>query len=1229
LAEQAAAVQAEKEARTPAERKVDANLLFAVRERAGERAVAGAPALRSLLPATSGPLLVDIDARVDDRLLDAVAALGGEVVSAHPRFGAVRAEVPPSAVLAIAARGEVAGIRPADEATTNRAAGGAMAASVGMGANEADLTHLAAQARATYGVDGTGVKACVLSDGVDSLAGRQATDDLPEVEVLPGQAGGGDEGTAMLELIHDLAPGAELAFATAFSGIAQFAQNIDDLVASGCDLMVDDVTYFSEPTFQDGPIAQAITRARSLGVTYFSSAGNSGNLPDATSGTWQGDFQDAGPAAAPLPAGGRLHGWGVGAAANPITLTGGPVNLQWADPLGASANDYDLYLLNAAGTAIVASSTNIQTGSQDPAESIATSPAGSRVVVVKAAAASPRFLVVYTNRGRLTHATGGSARGHNVSPDAISVGATPAGEPLTPTSPAGPFPEAHRSTDVSQLFSSDGPARQFFTPAGLPLTPGDLSATGGVTSSGPDVTAADGVTTTTPGFGRFFGTSASAPNALALAALALEAVPGLSPDQLEAAIAAAAIDIEAPGVDPVTGAGIVMGPALLDAVGASPKARLVAGPRSIDTPGGHPGAVAPGEVAAVLQQLTNEGSITATGITATLSSPSPHVTVLQDQVAYPDAPAGATVAPVGEPLAFELAPDCPCGVAVPLVLTVAFQGGVRPSVAIPFTVVAGRPQPPTTATYAGPPLAIPDASPAGAAATLPVAVPGRTSGLTVTLGGSACTTAVGASTVGIDHSYVGDLTITLTSPAGTTVTLVDRSGGAGNNLCQTTFSDAALRPISSISPAEAPFTGTFRPVQPLAAFAGEDPTGTWTLRAVDGAPSDTGSIRSFSLGLQVARCDDGPTPTEAYVDAVYQDFLGRSADAGGLAFWRGRLDRGVETRASFVRQMARSNEYAVKIVTRSYADVLGRAPDPSGRSFWANRVRHGMAPSVLVLNLIASNEFLNRSGGSVGGFVDATYQAIFGRLPDPSGRAFYVRAIEAGRPRLQVAGELYASSESRRRRTRTQYDLLLRRPAPGRGARGVGHLARHPHRHRSGGAARLGPGVLRGGAGAALTGHPLEQRPVAGQVRTSRPSTLPPSSHPRRRTAASVGRVGRRSGRPRRHPWGRPGERGCGSTPPTVPPRTRVDRAAVALGRHVQGDRAGDRGPEGAGQVAGAARLVGEVDLGLAVGAPPPAARAGGRRRGGARRPPARRRALGSASAAVCSAWSSWVISSS
>ena len=124
---------------------------------------------------------------------------------------------------------------------------------------EGDIAHRADEARQVFAIDGTGVNIGVLSDSIDYLTNAQAAGDLPLVTVLPGQGGSGSgEGTAMLEIVHSLAPGASLFFATAFAGTASFAQNIRDLQAAGCRIIVDDVLYYNESPFQDGPIAQAV-----------------------------------------------------------------------------------------------------------------------------------------------------------------------------------------------------------------------------------------------------------------------------------------------------------------------------------------------------------------------------------------------------------------------------------------------------------------------------------------------------------------------------------------------------------------------------------------------------------------------------------------------------------------------------------------------------------------------------------------------------------------------------------------------------------------------------------------------------------------------------------------------------------------------------------------------------------------------------------------------------------
>jgi subtilisin family serine protease len=87
----------------------------------------------------------------------------------------------------------------------------------------------------------------------------------------------GDEGRAMMQIVHDVAPGASLAFHTAVEGEADFANGIQALATAGAQVIADDVTYYDEPLFQDGLMSQAVDTANSAGVVYFSAAGNDGS----------------------------------------------------------------------------------------------------------------------------------------------------------------------------------------------------------------------------------------------------------------------------------------------------------------------------------------------------------------------------------------------------------------------------------------------------------------------------------------------------------------------------------------------------------------------------------------------------------------------------------------------------------------------------------------------------------------------------------------------------------------------------------------------------------------------------------------------------------------------------------------------------------------------------------------------------------------------------------------
>jgi hypothetical protein len=106
-----------------------------------------------------------------------------------------------------------------------------------------------------------------------------------------------DEGRAMMQIVHDVAPGAALAFHTGANSQADFAAGITALAAAGADVIADDIGYYDEPFYQDGIIAQAIANAAAQGVVYFSAAGNDAQLSyenHAPSFTVAGSGQNAG-----------------------------------------------------------------------------------------------------------------------------------------------------------------------------------------------------------------------------------------------------------------------------------------------------------------------------------------------------------------------------------------------------------------------------------------------------------------------------------------------------------------------------------------------------------------------------------------------------------------------------------------------------------------------------------------------------------------------------------------------------------------------------------------------------------------------------------------------------------------------------------------------------------------------------------------------------------------------
>jgi subtilisin family serine protease len=563
---------------TPAEAKLSTNLVLLTRLAKGTLPANMMRYVPQAVRDSNGKFAVEVHGLKTSAFMDSASRAGiamtdGATPMSAVRSGRFHARVSDSELLKLAQQDDVTSVREAAHAQTNV---GSVTSQgyVAMGANKVVPT----------GVTGSGIRVGVLSDSAypAQVASLIASGDLPaDVTVVPGQAGptdnsGENEGTAMMEIVHDMAPDAKIFFASAFNGEDSFAANIRTLRNTyGCDIIVDDVSYSDEAAFQDGEIAQAVNDVTASGALYFSSAANSGNLSSGTSGTWEGDFTPGGTSGTLISTneGGPvvLHNFSTTATPQTydvLTASTTDIVLHWSDALGAASNDYDFFLLNSAGTSITTYSANPQTGTQDPIEELYTGKtfaAGSRVVVALYNGL-PRALHVDTERGRLSIATSGATIGHNAGASTFSTAAVywQAAHKGVAAFTGGP-------TNPDETFSSDGPRKIFYNPDGTPITPGNylFSTSGGKTLIKPDAAGADGVVTKTAGFNPFFGTSAAAPHAAGVAALVKSANPTLTNTQIRNILTSTALDNMEAGVDRDSGYGIVTAPAAVAAAKAA------------------------------------------------------------------------------------------------------------------------------------------------------------------------------------------------------------------------------------------------------------------------------------------------------------------------------------------------------------------------------------------------------------------------------------------------------------------------------------------------------------------------------------------------------------------------------------------------------------------------------------------------------------------------------------
>jgi hypothetical protein len=411
-----------------------------------------------------------------------------------------------------------------------------------------------AQAR---GIDGTGTKIGVLSDSFNTCGANcltnaaqdVATDDLPGgIVVLEDFPNGTDEGRAMMQLVHKIAPRSMLAFATAFNGMVDFSNNILDLRRKfHADVIVDDVFYSNEPMYSDGLLAQTVDEVVNEGAAYYSSAGNNGleAYEDryrpisfdrakklAAEGKSNLDFAgfEAFLAANNIPTPTSVHNFrkgeegedgGISISQKYTTFGGNQVSFEWDEPfdLGKVRTNFDIYVFDENGHILdpadpnwpgfYSTDNNIKT--DEPAEFLIL-PIDPRSFHRAGGLVSTTYqlLIANVNDGPARHIK------------YINLNGLAESERQNAPSVYGHAPARHGQavaamfwgiTNFPEDFSSPGPVTIFFDNAGNRLGEPEIRQV-------PQITGADGASTTF--FGNFFGTSAAAPDAAAVAALVIQ-----------------------------------------------------------------------------------------------------------------------------------------------------------------------------------------------------------------------------------------------------------------------------------------------------------------------------------------------------------------------------------------------------------------------------------------------------------------------------------------------------------------------------------------------------------------------------------------------------------------------------------------------------------------------------------------------------------------------------------
>lgn len=210
-------------------------------------------------------------------------------------------------------------------------------------------------------------------------------------------------------------------------------------------------------------------------------------------------------------------------------------------------------------------------------------------------------------------------------------------------------------------------------------------------------------------------------------------------------------------------------------------------------------------------------------------------------------------------------------------------------------------------------------------------------------------------------------------------------------------------------------------------------TDTYSFLVEDGfSGNDSGTLTINVVDPVLPGCTSTDTKNARYVCRVYLDLLGRAADPGGKAFWLRKVDAdpSVAGRIGIIRKYQTTAEYNRRVVDDVYKTFLKRNPDSGGQAFWAEKIRKGANPDEIRTQVIGSNEYFTKSGGSPEGFAAAIYQQVTRTPATQPQITAVVNQIKAGKTRSSIAAALLATKAGDTATVQGIYERYLRRTPP-------------------------------------------------------------------------------------------------------------------------------------------------------------------------------------------------------